>query len=359
MPSFLDKFPTEISGALERGRRILTNTEREFSKLNEPGKIGSNAGGFSGILDYPEDIGESQNLNGHFIKFQVLKLEGLTSDGSTGISGRILNQASVPTTLQDRGTAGAAGTIRGVVGLEDVKYLHGDCIRLYMPEQIRTTYGTDWDLGEVGGASVLGAQSAQDLKNATGSFKDTFDQGVAAFKDIVSAAANTEKLIAGAGELVQALDSRDTLKNSISATLKRIRNPHLEFLFKGVGTRQFQFEFRFNPWNERESDITRSIIESFKFNMHPSKTNTNFLGVFLEYPNIFTITYHSHGVENLWLNKIGRCALVSMDVDYAAAGTSSFLRSNRDEGSPPADTNIPLQFIELDILTQDSMAKGF
>ncbi len=357
MVDFLDKFPTEIFGALEKGRRILTNTEREFSKLTGPGKIGKHVGGFSGILDYPESIGDTQNLNGHFIKFQILKSEGLTKDGSTGIAGRVLNQASVPAVIRKQG--GAVEATRGQLGLDDVKYLHGDTIRLYMPEQIRTTYGTDWDLGEVGQVSTGAVQAFQDLTNATGSFTDQLKIGASAVKELLGASVNSEKIAATLLELTQALDARDTLKNSISAKLKRIRNPHLEFLFKGVGTRQFQFEFRFNPWSEREADVARAIIESFKFNMHPAKSNTNFLGVFLEYPNIFQITYHSHGSENLWLNKIGRCALVNMEVDYAAAGTSSFLRDRVGEGSPPADVNITLSFIELDILTQESMAKGF
>lgn len=357
MVDFLDKFPTEISGALEKGRRILTNTEREFSKLEGAGKIGSGNGGFSGILDYPEGIGESQNLNGHFIKFQVLKVSGTTTDGTSGVAGRVINEGAVPATLAS--TGGVVEATRGQLGLPNTKILHGDCIRLYMPEQIRTTYGTDWDLGEVGQASTAGIQAFQDLQNGGGGIVEQATAASTAVGDFLTTKLNKESVVAGALDLAQAIDSRDTLKNSISAKLKRIRNPHLEFLFKGVGTRQFTFEFRFNPWNEREADIARSIIESFKFNMHPKKTNVNVAGVFLEYPNTFQITYHSHGVENLWLNKIGRCALVSMDVDYAAAGTSAFLRAKGDQGSPPADVNITLNFIELDILTQESMAKGF
>lgn len=368
MTDFLDKFPSEISGALEQGFRNLTGTEKEFGKLDGAGKIGSNAGAPSGIYDYPEGIGESQNLNGHFIQFQAYQAEGL--HGGHGTEGKEVHGGhddhgtshvrsnSVPSPGQIPG--GTISRTSSILGIDSPKYTAKETIRLYMPESINAGYKATWDTGEVGLASskaldLTGIGNTEDLAGTLGAY----GKGVA---DVYTSLLNRETFTQAALDALTVLDKNETLKNTIHAKERRVRNPHLAFLFKGMGTRQFTFEFRFNPWNEREAKITKDIIKAFKRNMHPeidSTTTSAVLGIFLKYPNVFHIQYYSHGTENLWMNKIGRCALMDLDVDYAAAGTSSFLREQQGQGSPPSDTVIRMTFLELDILTRESVDAGY
>ena len=61
--------------------------------------------------------------------------------------------------------------------------------------------------------------------------------------------------------------------------------------------------------------------------------------------------------ENNYLNKISTCVLESCNVTYGGERVQ-FFRPNED-GAPPVETSIELQFKELELITREKLALGY
>lgn len=133
-------------------------------------------------------------------------------------------------------------------------------------------------------------------------------------------------------------------------------NPRAEQIFNGVSTRSFDMSFRLVPRNQSEAVEVSNIIRAFRKYSHPSVRAGNF---FLTVPAEFDIRYYrvtqdGVAVENLFLNKIGRCALTSVNVDYSPSSVSSFFY----DGSP-VSTALTMTFTEFRPLTREDIEEGF
>ena len=132
-------------------------------------------------------------------------------------------------------------------------------------------------------------------------------------------------------------------------------NPRQQQVFQGVQSRGFDFTFSFAPKNQKEAIQVSKIIRAFRAAAHPSISSNAFLNI----PDEFEIRYykiHEDGVvaENLFLNKIGRCALTNVSVDYTPNG----INATFEDGSP-VRTSMTLQFTELRPLTRDDIEEGY
>ena len=58
--------------------------------------------------------------------------------------------------------------------------------------------------------------------------------------------------------------------------------------------------------------------------------------------------------QNLWMNKIARCALVEINVDYTAAGSVSTFYNGA-----PTHINMTLTFQEMELITQEFVDRGY
>ena len=77
----------------------------------------------------------------------------------------------------------------------------------------------------------------------------------------------------------------------------------MELAFKGVGKRQFSYEFKMMPRSQAEADQIKQIIYAFKFNMLPSFEGDT-KGRKMTVPNTFDIQYMYQNAENSYLNKV-------------------------------------------------------
>lgn len=132
-------------------------------------------------------------------------------------------------------------------------------------------------------------------------------------------------------------------------------NPRQQQVFQGVATRGFDFTFSFAPKNQKEAVEVSNIIRAFRKAAHPSLAAK----AFLDLPSEFEIRYykvHENGVvaENLFLNKIGRCALRNVNVDFTPNGVNATF----EDGSP-VRTSLTLQFTELRPLTKEDIEEGY
>ena len=130
----------------------------------------------------------------------------------------------------------------------------------------------------------------------------------------------------------------------------KVLNPNLELLFGGPMLRQFNYNFRFTPREEREAREVKNIIKFFKKNMAPIRTTGR---LFLKTPNVFKLKYFfKNGQAHPFLNKIKVCALKDISVDYTPDG--SYM--TYDDGSMTS-YNLTMTFGELNPIYAEDYEK--
>lgn len=126
----------------------------------------------------------------------------------------------------------------------------------------------------------------------------------------------------------------------------KVLNPNLELLFGGPQLRQFNYNFRFTPREAREAREVKGILKFLKKNMAPIRMDGR---LFLKTPNVFKLKYiFKNGRQHPFLNKIKRCALMNMQVDYTPDG--SYM--TYDDGSMTS-YNVTMTFGELNPIYQE------
>jgi len=111
-----------------------------------------------------------------------------------------------------------------------------------------------------------------------------------------------------------------------------IINPNMELLFGGPTLRNFRFQFKFTPRNEKEAEQIKLIIRAFKRNMAPMAEG-GLLGsgnFFLKTPNVFKLRYRTGNKNHPFLNRFKQCFLSDMSVSYTGEG----IYSTYEDGTP-------------------------
>ena len=126
----------------------------------------------------------------------------------------------------------------------------------------------------------------------------------------------------------------------------KVLNPNLELLFGGPQLRQFNYNFRFTPREAREAREVKGIIKFLKKNMAPIRMDGR---LFLKTPNVFKLKYiFKNGRQHPFLNKIKRCALRDLTVNYTPDG--SYM--TYDDGSMTS-YDVTMTFGELNPIYQE------
>lgn len=233
--------------------------------------------------------------------------------------------------------------------LRDVpsKDMVSGAIALYMPPDVKVSYGAGWGEEDMG---ISG-----DIAEAYKSIKDK-DLG---FMDAVIEARQhgTGIAVEKTKQFVSAITSGAGLGDWAKLMGKGMGlaiNNHAEMLYEGPGFREFTYDFRFWPRNPDETKKVLDIITMFKYHMHPWKDD-EWGGRVFRYPSEFEIHYmHRTGI-NTNINKISRCALHKCDVSYTP-GTGNF---KTFEDNAPVTYKLDLGFKELEYMTKQKMKQGF
>lgn len=132
-------------------------------------------------------------------------------------------------------------------------------------------------------------------------------------------------------------------------------NPNLELLFNGPKLRQFGFQFKLTPRDEKEARNIRSIIKFFKKGMAPRRSTKQDLSIFLGAPNVFRIKFTSgeSGKELDSVGKIKTCALQSFSANYTPDGFYAAYKDPSAGGSQPISVVINFGFAELTPIFND------
>lgn len=329
-----------------------TENERLFDLLRENNyKIDSYA--------YPDNAG-SEEMS-HVIMFMIYETSSNIKSGKSKV-GSVIDRSTLlennnplafnrSTTLRDQENAVSEKGKRNA-GLSGKRRRINKVITLYMPEKNTVSYGTEYENIEPG---LVTGSVIDKIKSASDSFKGDLEgldnntalSGVSG-NDVGRAL--LQNVSGGLNDLV-------TLKTQIA------RNPNMEFLFRSVAPREFEFEFNFTPKSEKEARTIREIIQLFKIHSMPRVNSSNLAGVFYDLPAEFEILFISNGKENKFVHKISTSALSGIEIDYSAAGVNSkhpeIDLGNGDRGSPSTHTNLVLSFTELEIMSRQRMEEGF
>lgn len=127
-------------------------------------------------------------------------------------------------------------------------------------------------------------------------------------------------------------------------------NPHLAVLFKGVGLRNFGFQYKFVARNQQESNTIRDMIKALQYHMHPDYFVGNFA---FQYPDEFKIEFSANRKD--WLYNIKRCVLTDMTVNYNGESMPIFF----DDIGAPVSIDISMSFQETKIHTKRDFAEDY
>ena len=305
-----------------------------------------------GIAQYPQ---ETTNLaDGHYVIFDVIENKETTYGrgrgdkavpSSLGMVGEGKLQAFQKKRLdrlKEQKFQGGETLLRNQSsGINSKKKLQthtriSDSIILYTPPAVKFNYGVTYEQADTGIAGTMaGFFDAKGLMDGAGVAVDVMEN----FLESVTKSA-LEIAIPGLGA---AIDKGRGFS----------QNPNSEMVFKSVPFRDFQFPYEFAPKNEKEKDEVQRIIEIFKFNMMPEKRGLGYLTA----PAQFQITYMYRDGANMYVPKVARCALRSMNLDYAPEGVFTTFKGD-DKGAAPVLTKMDLDFVEMEIMTKETIAVG-
>lgn len=231
----------------------------------------------------------------------------------------------------------ASALEKSVAGLQPTKKMNrlDTSIMLYIPQEgVHSTYTMNYQEEELGVTGAL----ANNIGNGGSISGFIQSMGNAAPRAIAGGAAAGIDAIAQGGLPVNHI-------GTLEAVTRTTINPRKEQLFKGVINREFAYNHVFTPTTQKECDVVREIIQTFKLNMHPTLA---YDGFYYNYPSEFEIEYHFGEENNKYVSGVSSCVLATLDIQYGQGSSWQTLRN----GSP---THIIMKtvFKELQPLTRN------
>ena len=222
-------------------------------------------------------------------------------------------------------------------------------ISIYMPPGVKVSYSMEYDQNPTNTAGTIGKGIAD-----TGNGGTTADNLKTILQSGVGALGNYgKKLIDEVGESLELGRPAELISKSVGVAF----NPHEEQFFKKPNFRSFSYTFDFWPKNEDEMEDVNKIIFLFKYHMHPGMVE-GVGGRLFKVPSEFEIHYAYLGLENEYLNKISRCVLKDMNVEYGPGEQFSTFRPGA-KGAAPVTTKMTLEFAETQFITKNEIAEGY
>ena len=295
------------------------------------------------IAKDPEVVTEmvrARNDQGHYIQFFINEQEN--ANVNFGGSGR-----RVPS-QPARNTGSSTAQVK-----RSATRTLSSSICMYMPATVAVQQSAQYGEVEMGAFATMAANLYSKSQNE-GVFNKAF--GKAVLEEAGRAASDTTETA-----LKSAADALASgAKGAIELASGKVTNNRLEMVFQGISRRSFSYSFKMMPKSEAEADNVDKIARMFRFYMAPSFEGDLSSSRTMIVPATFDISYYfGMGKENRFLNKISTCVLESCNVTYGGERVQFFRPHSDGSGSPPVETNIELQFKELELITREKLALGY
>ncbi len=361
--SFINGLSSNKSSAQSKAaaQDLLKKSKLELPSTKEPtSHMKANPLGFASI-QFPRDLGNSEQ--GHYMIFYVVSSKhseitdnkfhntlGVSSVDTDDYGSSSYNIQKLRTSRNGDTMKIGKGTRNSVNSRKPVHNTVTTAVALYMPPAIKASYNVangPTDLG-LGG---LAAKTFAETSSASGTQEQisAFLQGAGGFA-----------LDAAKGLAVGAADALGI--GNVAGAITKIsgfaENPFSEVVFERVNHREFNYTFNLQARNKTEVEDIDKIIKVFKFHMHPELETDIGGGRYFKVPSEFEIHYAYQGQINNYLNKISRCVLTNVTVDYGGEQFSTF-RQFDDQGAAPVNVALTLAFTETEIMTKQMIAEGY
>ena len=294
---------------------------RSTIKRKNSGSIGPN------FMSYPQELG-TMKRHDHYVMFYInMQANSKVNFGQT--------DTSFDTRTNPPGSVNQEATTVSMKRAP-VKRLT-QAIALYMPAQLSLSTAISYGEPEIGTAvanvmstidsynSGMGMdQMAKNIVNAIGDTAE--DAGMAILDEVAPGARAVRDIRAG-----------------------KVRNNRSEMAFEGIDRRNFSFTFSMLPKNAKEAATIEDIITTFRFHALPEIDGEDATGRTMIMPSTFDIEYH----PNTHLHKISTSVLTGVDINYGGDRVQFF---NDDQ---PVQTELTLNFRELEIITKERVLAGF
>ena len=287
-------------------------------------------------LSYPEGLGGKEQ--GHYVQFFINEQENANVNYGGG---------GAPAT----GATPAGGGVSTLSTPRAATRRLAASIALYMPATVGLQQESKYGEAEIGAAVATAIASYKGYNEGSG-FLNTMGTTTAAFGSAVSET--------GANALKSALDAGAAgAKASQEIANGKVFNNRMEVVFEGISRREFSFTFKMMPKSQNEALMVRQIVNQFRFYMAPSfdgedpSTSRTFI-----VPATFDIEYHYSGGVNKFLNKISTSVLKTCNVTYGGERVQ-FFKPIQGDGASPVETQIELNFQELEVITRKKINEGF
>ena len=227
-------------------------------------------------------------------------------------------------------------------------------ILLPVPSNVQDTNNVQYDTSSLNGLAAVGVKAAENvmgirfgtnvspfeqLANAAGEAKTGITKG---FGTNAAAANALQKFLAS--KAIGIFGGNVTASQLLARANGEILNPNMELLFGSPTLRNFRFNYKFTPRNEREAQQVKLIIRAFKRNMSAQAQggtleSGNF---FLKTPNVFSLRYRTGRKNHPFLHRFKQCFLTDMSATY----TGENVHATYEDGTP-VSILLDLSFKEL------------
>ena len=380
LSSIAKKFVSDNTKSIGGRRGLTTDSLQDpFSPGIGAGDDGRNAE-VTSILQYPSDLGGVPD-QGHFILFfineqQPGELEHNDKPPKTSVSENAENNTTVNQVTGEIRNTGSGAQYAFASGgrppkkVDDIKKAQktenknagngiftlkraptkrlSTAIALYMPTTVDVTYNAGYEEKEIGRLAGAGVAAFDAFKGG----------GINAAVDAVA-----KKLPEMVDESI--FDAVDAIAPGAKAIMfaksGKVVSNRMELIFSGVGKRSFSYTFKFLPKSQKESKDVKSIVDKFKFHMLPKVEGDPGSSRTFVTPDTFDIEYRWIGSSNHnpYLNKISTCVLENMSVKYGGSVGYQAFEPDENSNTPPVETEISLQFKELEIITKARAEQGY
>ena len=231
----------------------------------------------------------------------------------------------------------------------------GETVILPMQPNFSESNAVSWGGDNINPLQMIAGRAAVGGIEALGNFGDLAGMGKAAGDAIRDVGNDLSAMLSdpASGPALTAYFAGQAVgANILGRTAGVTLNPNLELLFKGPNLRTFNFNFRFTPRSEKESQEIKEIIRVFKKNMAVQRSDSN---LFLLTPRVFTVEYiynskgDNAGGLHPYLNVFKPMAMTNLNVNYTPDGT--YMTYN--QGGSLTAYDLQMSFGELEPIYAD------
>ena len=229
-------------------------------------------------------------------------------------------------------------------------------VDMYFPLTMQFNDNAQYDNAPLG---ALGAGVEAAIQGGQGALEAAISEAGKSFTSIIDVATGSDKLGETAFKLgaARAIDKVSSLSSGVANALtlqnRAIINPNMRALFRGVGLREFTFQFKMIARSQRESEEVRQIVQHFREQMYPGIYEIGTADIGFKFPNMFQIEFKYNGNNNRNIPKIHKCYLRTVSTTVNPTGGAM-----RRDGAPN-EIDLTLSFVEHKTLNQKDVRNGY